>query len=130
MREIIKMGDLKDNENILQPTLGSSYVIEPDIVNTMVKPTIPTWNKALIYNEEEIGIWQLPNDQSIVRSINQNTDAESSATTEQTKTYVSGGTEPDSEIVIKKPTTKYYIYGIFGIVTAFVAYKVFFNKKA
>ncbi len=60
---------------------------------------------------------------------NKNPNSEPSATTEQTKIYVSGGTEADSEIVVRRPVTKYYIYGVVGIVTAFVAYKVFFNKK-
>ena len=32
-------------------------------------------------------------------------------------------------IVVKKPMTKYYVYGILGLVGALVVYKVFFNKK-
>ena len=125
MREIIKMGDLINNENNLQPTLGSSFVIEPDIVNTMVKPT-----NSLVQDGWSKELMQHLNDSSPLLINHKNPDAESSATTEETKTYVSGGTEADSEIVIKKPVTKYYIYGIVGIITAFVAYKVFFNKKA
>jgi len=58
-----------------------------------------------------------------------NNTSEPSATTDQTKTYVEGGTTPDSNIVIKKPMTKYYIYGIVGIIGALIAYKVFFSKK-
>lgn len=58
-----------------------------------------------------------------------NNTSEPSATTDETKTYVEGGTTPDSNIVIKKPMTKYYIYGIIGLVGAFIVYKTFFNKK-
>jgi hypothetical protein len=58
-----------------------------------------------------------------------NNTSEPSATTDETKTYVEGGTTPDSNIVIKKPMTKYYIYGIVGIIGALIAYKVFFSKK-
>jgi hypothetical protein len=55
--------------------------------------------------------------------------SEPSATTDDTKTYVGGGTTPDSNIVIKKPTSKYYIYGLLGVLGAIVAYKLFYNKK-
>jgi hypothetical protein len=59
-----------------------------------------------------------------------NNTSEPSATTDETKTYVEGGTTPDSNIVVKKPMTKYYVYGIIGLIGAFVVYKMFFNKKS
>lgn len=52
-----------------------------------------------------------------------------SATTNSTKSYVEGGTSPDSKIVIKKPKPNYTVLGVLGIVGSFVVYKVFFNKK-
>ena len=58
-----------------------------------------------------------------------NNTSEPSATTDETKTYVEGGTTPDSNIVVKKPMTKYYVYGIIGLIGAFIVYKTFFNKK-
>jgi fructose 1,6-bisphosphatase len=57
-------------------------------------------------------------------------DKISSATTYFTKTYVEGGTTPNSKIVIKKPKRNYTTLGLLGIVGVYVVYKVFFNKKS
>jgi hypothetical protein len=54
---------------------------------------------------------------------------ESSATTDETKTYVSGGTTPDSNIIVDKPKRNYLMYGVIGVIGAYIIYKVFFNKK-
>jgi hypothetical protein len=56
---------------------------------------------------------------------------EASATTEETKTYVSGGTTANSPIVVDKTKTKqnYIVLGIIGLVGVYVAYKVFFKKQ-
>ena len=56
-------------------------------------------------------------------------DKITSATSNSTKSYVNGGTTPDSDIVIKKPKPNYTALGVIGIVGAYVIYKVFFNKK-
>ena len=58
-----------------------------------------------------------------------NTDAIPSATTDSTKNYVGGGTTPDSNINLKKLKPNYFMYGLLGIVGAYVGYQVFFNKK-
>lgn len=58
------------------------------------------------------------------------TDSEPSATTNETKTYVGGGTTPDSNIIVNKPKGNYLMYGLVGLVGAYVIYKVFFNKKS
>lgn len=53
-----------------------------------------------------------------------------SPTTNGTKTYVEGGITPNSNIVVNKPKPNYLVFGLLGIVGAFVIYKVFFNKKS
>ena len=58
------------------------------------------------------------------------TDSEPSATTDETKTYVGGGTTPDSNIIVNKPKRNYLMYGLVGLVGAYVIYKVFFDKKS
>jgi hypothetical protein len=62
-------------------------------------------------------------------SQNINSKSESSATTDETKTYVGGGTTPDSNIVVNKPKRNYFMYGVIGVVGVYVVYKVFFNKN-
>jgi hypothetical protein len=57
-----------------------------------------------------------------------NTDAEPSATTDETKTYVSGGTTPDSSIIIDKPKKNYLMYGLTAFFGAYVIYRIFFKK--
>jgi hypothetical protein len=56
--------------------------------------------------------------------------AEPSATTKETKTYVSGGTTANSNIVVDKPNRNYLMYGLIGVVGAYFVYKVFFKKKS
>lgn len=62
---------------------------------------------------------------------NQNTNykSEPSATTDETKTYVSGGTTPNSNIVVDRPKRNYLMYGVVGVFGAYVIYKMFFDKK-
>jgi hypothetical protein len=57
-------------------------------------------------------------------------DKISSATTAFTKTYIEGGTTPDSEIVIKKPKPNYTAIGILGIIGVYLIYIVFLNKQS
>lgn len=56
-------------------------------------------------------------------------DKISSATSKSTKSYVEGGTTPDSNIIIKKPKPNYVAVGVVGVIGLYVIYKVFFNKK-
>lgn len=58
-------------------------------------------------------------------AVKPNVEAESSATTDETKTYVKGGTTPDSNIVVDKPKRNYLMYGIIGLVVAYFGYKKF-----
>jgi hypothetical protein len=113
---------------------GGSQVAEPEIIIPITpKPNTPPVKSTLILEDIEN---DLP--QSNTPTINSGTKdtedtkpkGEPSATTDETKTYVGGGTTPDSQIVVKKPTTKYFVYGIVGIVVAYLGYKVFFNKKS
>jgi hypothetical protein len=121
------------------PELGNSQITEPNII-------IPIYNVGNSSNSNSytntgntssgaIPIEVLtPVDTSNTSTgstsgTTSNNTPEPSATTDETKTYVGGGTTPDSNIVVKKPMTKYYVYGILGIVGALVVYKVFFNKK-
>ena len=111
---------------------GNSQVAEPEIINIInnqgnTKPVKSTLNLEDIESNLPTGTSsQLPSK----NTDNPKPQGEPSATTDETKTYVGGGTTPDSQIVVKKPTTKYYLYGIVGIVGAYVVYRLFFNKKA
>ena len=58
-----------------------------------------------------------------------NNTSEPSATTDDTKTYVGGGTTPDSTIVIKKSNRKYYVYVGVALIVGLIAYKVLYNKN-
>ena len=124
---------------------GNSQVSEPEIVNPIKNHINPSpVNSTVNFEQIEDDLSQLvptkPTKPTKPNSITPNTntsnpdttnpDKESSATTDETKTYVGGGTTPDSQIVVKKPTTKYYVYGIVGIVVAYIGYKMFFNKKS
>ena len=116
---------------------GSSQVAEPEIIIPISPlPNTPPKKNTLILEDIENDLPQeTPTQSGTQNTGNTNTTnpkpkGEPSATTDETKTYVGGGTTPDSQIVVKKPTTKYFIYGIVGIVVAYLGYKVFFNKKS
>jgi hypothetical protein len=113
---------------------GGSQVAEPEIIIPITpKPNTPPKKNTLILEDIENDLPQ-GNSTSVVSGTKDSEDTkpkgEPSATTDETKTYVGGGTTPDSQIVVKKPTTKYFVYGIVGIVVAYLGYKVFFNKKS
>jgi hypothetical protein len=72
----------------------------------------------------------MKSEQTTSRLSNYKTDSEPSATTNETKTYVSGGTTPDSSIIIDKPKRNYLMYGLIGVVGAYVVYKLFLDKKS
>ena len=116
-------------------TGGGSTVIEPEII-------IPISNQGgNPVNSGNISVEQLETLTQQAGNTSQsgtststitepNVDSESSATTDETKTYVGGGITPDSNIVIDKPKRNYLMYGLIGLVGVYVVYKVFFNKKS
>jgi hypothetical protein len=97
-------------------TGGTSNVVEPQIT-APVKPRSDTPIRGAGSNSQS-------GTNPVV-----NPNAEPSATSGDTKTYVSGGTTPDSNIIINKPEPNYLVYGLIGVVGLYVVYKVFFNKK-
>lgn len=131
---------VSDYDSQMMPTYdilvneGGSQVAEPEIIIPITpKPNTPPKKNTLILEDIKNDLPQ-GNSTSVVSGTKDSEDTkpkgESSATTDETKTYVGGGTTPDSQIVVKKPTTKYFVYGIVGIVVAYLGYKVFFNKKS
>lgn len=132
-RSAILLGNYNDNlmpinnEVIPNYNLGSSQVIEPEIISAEI--STPPVKNYIVKSPDEIQpvLQDSPNNEVIENQ--PKSDSDSSATTDETKTYVGGGTTPDSNIVIKKPTSKYFLYGIVGVVGALIIYKIFFNKK-
>lgn len=133
---------VSDYDNQIMPNyessineVGSSQVLEPEIIMPIYSQSQTPVRGTTITSIEEIE--PIVSEQVVenppVKSGSTDTkpvkDSEPSATTDETKTYVGGGTTPDSQIVVKKPMTKYYVYGIIGIVGALVVYKMFFNKN-
>ena len=57
-------------------------------------------------------------------------DKTSSEFTDETKLYISGGTTPDSDIVVARPKRNHFKLVVVGAVGAYLAYLVFFNKKS
>jgi hypothetical protein len=100
-----------------------SQIIEPEIVTPFEFP--PINNSTIV---------ELPQGSPIQNntgtSTASNPNAVPSATTDGTKTYVDGGTTPDSNIIVKKPKPNYLTLGIIGVVGFLVVYKLFFNKKS
>lgn len=114
-------------------TGGGSNIVEPEIV-IPVNNEIATPIGAGLASAEQVEILtqQAGNTSQSGTStvVEPNIDAEPSATTDETKTYVGGGTTPDSNIVVDKPKRNYLMYGLIGVVGVYVIYKVFFNKKS
>jgi hypothetical protein len=119
---IYNVNDLSNSNNYTYTTTGSPLSFPMEVStpvntgNTSTGSTTGTSNSGTTSGTSSSGT-------------SANNVSEPSATTDETKTYVSGGTTPDSQIVVKKPTTKYFIYGIVGLVGAFIVYKTFFDKK-
>jgi hypothetical protein len=103
-------------------TGGASSIIEPQILTPNTRNDTPIRGAGT--NAGQVG----GNSQSGTSPV-VNPNAEPSATSGATKTYVSGGTTPDSNIIINKPKPNYLVYGLIGVVGLYVVYKVFFNKK-
>jgi len=119
---INNVNDLSNSSNYTYTTTGSPLSIPVD-----VSTPVNTGNTST--GSIPIEVSNPVNTGNTSTGSTSNNTSEPSATTDETKTYVEGGTTPDSNIVIKKPMTKYYIYGIIGLVGAFIVYKTFFNKK-
>ncbi len=121
-------------------TSNGSQIIEPNIITYV--PTNSNTNVGSsasnqqvveqILEQQNSGQGTLtPSSQSNTgTSTASNPNAVPSATTDGTKTYVNGGTTPDSNIIVKKQKPNYLVYGIIGVVGAYVIYKMFFNKKS
>jgi hypothetical protein len=106
-------------------TGGGSQVSEPEILNPINPAYTPPIKGNQNVEDVESGLPQGTNN-----TVTPNNDAEPSATTDETKTYVGGGTTPDSNIVIDKKKRNYLMYGLIGVVGVYVVYKLFFNKKS
>ena len=113
-------------------TGSGSNIVEPEII-IIANNEIATPIGGSSINAEQVKILTQQGgrtSQSGTSTITKpNEDAEPSATTEETKTYVGGGTTPDSNIVVDKPKRNYIMYGLIGVVGTYVVYKLFFNKK-
>jgi hypothetical protein len=102
---------------------GSSTIVEPEILNPVSVTEFAANSGGSVTNFEQVeaGL-ELPNDTGL------NGEKEPSATTDENKTYLSGGTTPDSPIIIKKPKKNYIVYGIVGVIAVLVLYKLYFKK--
>lgn len=137
------------NDNIDYPIFndellnGGSQIIEPDVIT----PIKSTGSGNVVFNPEEVIDIVLPQQNSGTGTTTSGqttsgqtagtssikepaTEVVPSATTSGTKTYVDGGTTPDSDIIVDKPKPNYLVFGLIGLVGAYVVYKVFFQKKS
>lgn len=115
--------------------LGNSQITEPDIIITTYNGN----NNPVLNNNTNTGntssgsipieILNPLNPSDTSTGSNSSNTSEPSATTDDTKTYVDGGTTPDSTIVIKKSNRKYFVYGGIALIVGLIAYKVFYNKN-
>lgn len=120
---------------------GSSVIVEPEIIQTggsnSNTPIFGNANQPLTQSQ----INDISNNTPDIRTLIDNSpkptntngssasnpNAVPSATTDQTKNYVGGGTTPNSPINVKKPRPNYLVYGIIGLIGLAVIYK-FFKK--
>jgi len=128
---IYNVNDLSNSNNYTYTTTGSPLSFPMEVSTPVNTDNISTVSTSGSTNSGSTSGGTTSGSTSVdtTSDSTSNNTSEPSATTDQTKTYVEGGTTPDSNIVIKKPMTKYYIYGIVGIIGALIAYKVFFSKK-
>ena len=126
---------------------GGSQIVEPEVLipvmpTTYIPPIKNNQNVEEVENQQpQSGSSQSSSSQSSSSqssSSQSNTGSSSdsnpnvvpSATTGETKTYVDGGTTPDSNITVKKPKPNYLTFGIIGVIGLLVVYKLFLNKKS
>ena len=111
--EIIQ--SLADSQaEILQSQASQQAPVVVD--NTVINPIISPKPNTPVATDNQLG---LPNPNAVP-----------SATTDQTKVYVGGGTSPNSNIIVTKPKPNYLLMGLSGIILVLVCYKLFFNKKS
>ena len=126
---------------------GGSQIVEPEVL-IPIRPTAYTPPIRHIQNLEEVetqqpqsgssqsGSSQSSSNQGSSSQSNTGSSSDSnpnvvpSATSGETKTYVNGGTTPDSNITVKKPKPNYLTFGIIGVIGLLVVYKLFLNKKS
>ena len=122
------------NQPVLGGEIGGSQVLEPEIIgNSYIQPINPLSESNNISLQDIVDISSeqvIPAQDTMVVTSSPNANSEPSATTDETKTYVEGGTTANSSIVINKPKRNYLMYGIIGLIGALVVYKMFFNKKS
>lgn len=121
---------------------GGSQIVEPNVI-TPINPT-GSGNFGQLNSEEilDTTLAQQTSGTGTTTSGTGTTTAGTSSikepatevvpntTTGGTKTYVDGGTTPDSDIIVDKPKPNYLLFGLIGLVGAYVVYKVFFQKKS
>lgn len=127
------------NEPIAIVNTGSSQVLEPVIITPInSQPQTTSTTGSFITDTGEV-LAPIPpkgtggfkdtetTEQPLIKDDKVN--SEPSATTDKNKTYVNGGTTPDSNIYVKKSKPNYIVYGVVGIIGLLVVYKVFLEKK-
>jgi hypothetical protein len=126
---------------------GGSIIVQPEIIEPMIIPSnTPSYgniNQPITQEVlEQISTTTLSpeietatspqvstasnNSNPLTTSNNNSTNPKgvASATTDQTKNYVGGGTTPNSPINVKKPRPNYLVYGIIGLIGLAIIYKV------
>jgi|694.fasta_scaffold00162_112 hypothetical protein len=110
---------------------SGSQIVEPDLINPIV--FINNTSNGSSQSQQvvdEILSQQEANQNTGSQTSTPKSNAIPSDTSDETKTYVDGGTTPNSTINLKKPKPNYLTLGILGIIGLLVVYKVFFNKKS
>jgi hypothetical protein len=110
---------------------SGSQIVEPDLIN----PIVFINNTSNGSSQSQQAVENILSQQEANQNTGSQTntpknDAIPSETTDETKTYLDGGTTPNSNINVKKPKPNYLTLGILGIIGLLVVYKVFFNKKS
>ena len=117
---------------------GSSVIVEPEIIQSggsgNTTPIFGNANQPMTQAEIKDISENTPDIKTLIDtnpkpkqtsgSNSSNPNAVPSATTDETKNYISGGTTPDSPITVKKPRPNYLIYGIIGLIGLAVVYKL------
>ena len=135
---------------------GGSIIVQPEIIEPIITPSNPSSNgsnsQTSSQGQSNDILNNTPDDNTSAGSISNNPSSSSattsnnnssttnnnnstnpnaipSATTEQTKNYIGGGTSPNSPINVKKPKPNYLTYGIIGVIGLAIVYKLFFTKN-
>ena len=111
---IASANNIDSQIDILQNQISQQAPVA--VNNTVTNPVILPNPNTSVATDSQLG---LPNPNAVT-----------SATTDQTKVYVGGGTSPNSNIIVTKPKPNYLLMGVSGIILVLVCYKLFFNKKS